>query len=153
MLALLRARALSAAELGREIGISQASASYHLRQLAGAGMVELAEQRMHRGGRERRYRRRDLTLPAPNESERLAFMRVVLSEAERKLELADLSKPASTGDEDVWIDAETWPRFVARMRRLLGDVEAAGVVAGTPGAIRVSASVLLFAVQDEGSAG
>src|SRR4051794_30024235 len=56
MLSLLTGTALSAAELGRELDVSQALASYHLRQLADAALVQLAEQRSRRGGRERRYR-------------------------------------------------------------------------------------------------
>ncbi|MGH3151858.1 MAG: ArsR family transcriptional regulator, partial [Streptosporangiaceae bacterium] len=55
MLSLLTGSALSAMELSRELGISQALASYHLRQLHGAGVIELAEVRSRRGGRERRF--------------------------------------------------------------------------------------------------
>src|ERR1700753_250020 len=43
MLSLLTGAALSATELGRELGVSQALASYHLRQLADAEVVELGE--------------------------------------------------------------------------------------------------------------
>lgn len=56
MISRLSGEALSAAELGRELGISQAAASYHLRRLAQAGFVELVEERLVRGGRERLYR-------------------------------------------------------------------------------------------------
>ncbi|QFY11292.1 helix-turn-helix domain-containing protein [Nonomuraea phyllanthi] len=45
---LMRAGALTAAEAGREAGISQALASYHLRQLAKYGFVEQAEARDER---------------------------------------------------------------------------------------------------------
>src|ERR1035438_78848 len=58
MLSLLTGAAMSAAELARELGVSQALASYHLRQLADAEAVELAEERSRRGGKERRYRYR-----------------------------------------------------------------------------------------------
>jgi len=149
MLSLLRDQAMSAAELARELGVSQAAASYHLRRLATAEMVELVEERMRRGGRERRYRRRELALPAPSDPERLAFMRVVVSEAERKLELADLSAPATTGDHDVWIDPGKWAAIVAEMRRLQSQLQASAVTARSRGAIRVSASVLLFALYSE----
>ena len=53
MLSLLTGAELSAAELARELGVSQALASYHLRQLADAGLAELADVRSHRGGQER----------------------------------------------------------------------------------------------------
>ncbi|TDE39898.1 ArsR family transcriptional regulator [Nonomuraea mesophila] len=45
---LMRAGAMSAAEAAREAGISQALASYHLRQLAKYGFVEQAEARDER---------------------------------------------------------------------------------------------------------
>src|ERR1700722_5907615 len=55
MLSLLTGAAFSAMELSRELGVSQALASYHLRQLYAAGVVELTEVRSRRGGRERRF--------------------------------------------------------------------------------------------------
>src|SRR5260221_12983564 len=58
MLSLLTGAALSAAELARGLEVSQALASYHLRQLADAGLVELVGERSRRGGREGRYRHR-----------------------------------------------------------------------------------------------
>ncbi|MFI9595387.1 winged helix-turn-helix domain-containing protein [Nonomuraea sp. NPDC052265] len=45
---LLRAGATTAADAAREVGISQALASYHLRQLAKYGLVEQAEARDER---------------------------------------------------------------------------------------------------------
>ncbi|MEV4009320.1 helix-turn-helix domain-containing protein [Nonomuraea angiospora] len=45
---LLRAGAMTAADAAREVGISQALASYHLRQLAKYGFVEQAEARDER---------------------------------------------------------------------------------------------------------
>src|SRR2546430_10470170 len=47
---------LSAAELARELAISHALATQHLRRLDTVGLVELVEVRPHRGGQERRYR-------------------------------------------------------------------------------------------------
>ncbi len=55
MLSLLTGAPFSASELSRELGVSQALASYHLRQLHAAGVIELSEVRAKRGGRERRF--------------------------------------------------------------------------------------------------
>src|SRR6187549_612915 len=44
MLSLLTGAALSAAEVARELGVTQANASYHLRLLHRAGLVEEAGQ-------------------------------------------------------------------------------------------------------------
>ncbi|WP_326640532.1 helix-turn-helix domain-containing protein [Nonomuraea fuscirosea] len=45
---LMRAGAMTAADAAREVGVSQALASYHLRQLARYGLVEQAEARDER---------------------------------------------------------------------------------------------------------
>ena len=84
MLSLLTGAAMSAAELGRELGVSQALASYHLRQLADAEVVELAEQRSRRGGRERRYRYRvpphTGDQPSPDAEGHALFVEAVIEE-------------------------------------------------------------------------
>jgi len=152
MLALTREHPMSAAELARELGIAHAAASYHLRRLAAAGLVELAEQRSTRGGRERLYQRVQRALPAPSAAERLAFMRAVLREAERRIELADLSRPATTADEDIWVTPESWAAAVAQVRAAISALDADSVPPGRAGAVQVSASVLLFVQRADGSA-
>src|SRR6187200_452561 len=56
MLSLLTGAALSAAEVARELGITQANASYHLRLLRTAGLLEEAGQEKVNGGTAKRYR-------------------------------------------------------------------------------------------------
>jgi len=56
MLSLLTGAPHSAAELARELGGSQANASYHVRRLEHAGLVVVVEQLSVRGGQARRYR-------------------------------------------------------------------------------------------------
>lgn len=56
LLSLLTGAAMSAAEAGRELGYSQATASYHLRVLERAGLVRLVETVRLRGGEAKRYR-------------------------------------------------------------------------------------------------
>ena len=55
ILSLLTGAPFSAMELSRELSISRAMASYHLRQLYAAGVIELAEVRPRNGSRERRF--------------------------------------------------------------------------------------------------
>ena len=50
MLSLLTGAELSAAEVARELGITQANASYHLRLLRTAGLLEEAGQEKVNGG-------------------------------------------------------------------------------------------------------
>ncbi len=50
ILSLLTGTELSAAEIARELDTTQANASYHLRVLAGAGLLEPAGEEQIRGG-------------------------------------------------------------------------------------------------------
>ena len=56
VLSLLTGAAMSAAEVARELGTTQANASYHLRRLHAVGLLEVAEEVSIRGGKARRYR-------------------------------------------------------------------------------------------------
>ena len=65
ILSLLTGSALTAAEVARELGITHANASYHLRHLLAAGTIEIAGEERIRGGTAKRYRydlERDLNL-------------------------------------------------------------------------------------------
>ena len=56
MLSLLTGAPMSAAEVARELGLTHANASYHLRQLLAAGLLVVAGEETIRGGRAKRYR-------------------------------------------------------------------------------------------------
>jgi len=56
MLSLLTGAELSAAEVARELGITHANASYHLRTLLDAGELVIASEEKIRGGVAKRYR-------------------------------------------------------------------------------------------------
>lgn len=151
MLSLLRGRALSATQLAAELGIAHGSASYHLRQLASAGLVELAEQRVRRGGKERTYR---LAQPARlrgfGTQDRREFAESALVEARRRLALADLSVPSTVGDAELWLDPSAWAELVERVRQLMSELSGQARPAETPGTRPVSMTVLWFALHDRG---
>ena len=56
MLAMLTGTAMSAADVARELDLTHANASYHLRQMRDAGLLVVAEEESVRGGRAKRYR-------------------------------------------------------------------------------------------------
>ena len=56
ILSLLTGAELSAAEVARELDITHANASYHLRVLLEAGELEIASEERIRGGNAKRYR-------------------------------------------------------------------------------------------------
>jgi DNA-binding transcriptional ArsR family regulator len=151
MLSLLRGRALSATQLASELGIAHGSASYHLRQLAAAGLVELAAERVRRGGKERTYR---LAQPAAlrgfGQQDRREFAESALVEARRRLVLADLSAPSTVGDAEFWLDPSSWAELVERARQLMSELSGRAQPAGTAGTMPVSMTVLWFALSDRG---
>jgi DNA-binding transcriptional ArsR family regulator len=147
MLSLLSGRALSATQLAAELGIAHGSASYHLRRLAAAGLAELAEERVRRGGTERTYRlAQSPSLRGFDQQDRREFAVSALAEASRRLRAADLSGPSTVGDDEVWLDPAAWAELVERERRLMAELTGRAQPAGTPGTRPVSMTVLWFAL-------
>src|SRR5215207_11037796 len=56
IMSLLTGAPMTAAEVARELGLTHANASYHLRQLLAAGMIVPAGEERIRGGIAKRYR-------------------------------------------------------------------------------------------------
>ena len=126
ILSLLTGAALSATELARELGVSQALASYHLRQLHRAGVIELGEVRPRRGGRERRfvYRPDAAATPPPAPADGLAlFAEAVAVELRRRSQQAEAVEAMRAASLTLHRQAQP-PR--------------------TAGTIRVSVSAVLF---------
>ena len=145
MLSYLRGHPMSAAELAREMGIAHASASYHLRKLAGAGLVDLAEERPNRGGREKRYARRGRApddLGLRDAADRRAFTEAVAAEAQRRAAIAGPEGPRTVGDAEVWVDERTWAAAVERLRGTLREVLAEARPPRTPGTVQVGVSMI-----------
>src|SRR5262245_28201919 len=66
ILSLLTGASMTAAEVARELGLTHANASYHLRQLREAGTIQVAGEERIRGGTAKRYRYDpDRDLPKP----------------------------------------------------------------------------------------
>lgn len=118
MLSLLTGAAMSAAELGRELGISQALASYHLRFLVNAGALELAEEVSNRGGRERRYRyRAERPTGVPGKQATSSpegyelLLTAALDELRRRQRQRDPDAPTLMVDAELWVTDEQWVAF------------------------------------------
>jgi DNA-binding transcriptional ArsR family regulator len=96
---------MSAAELAREMDVSQGLASYHLRALVRAELVELAEQFSNRGGLERRYRHR-VERPLRRENtvddhEYASMIAALVAELERRQAARDSKGPALVTDAEL----------------------------------------------------
>ena len=152
MLSLLTGAAMSAAELGRELGVSQALASYHLRQLADAEVVELAEQRSRRGGQERRYRYRvpphtGDQLSADTEGHAL-FVEAVIEELRRRAGQRSAETPVLAVDAELWVDPDDWAEARTAIREAATLLHERARRPHEPGTVHVNTSLVMFAMAD-----
>ena len=121
ILSLLTGTAMSAAEVARELGLTHANASYHLRVLATAGeIVEAGEERI-RGGVAKRYRHpwrevfeSESAQPEQLRGERARMqVRAMSSELVRRFDRRLAGAPASLTDAELWVEPEVWDRVRA----------------------------------------
>lgn len=153
LLSLLTGVAMSAAEAGRELGLSQATASYHLRVLERAGLVRVVEVVRLRGGEAKRYRHETSSMPFdahqvhpldPEAAEdRLVYLDAVADELRRRAR-AHADGPGVTTDAELWVDPETWRRVVQHIGQASAILHAAARPPRTPGTRPVSVTAALF---------
>jgi DNA-binding transcriptional ArsR family regulator len=115
MLSLLTDAELTAAEIARELAITHANASYHLRNLLAGGVITAGREEKIRGGLAKRYR----------------------------YVTARDSVPEQAGFEG-WVDPAIWQDVRKRIAAALRDLHDAARPPGEPGTIRASATVALF---------
>jgi DNA-binding transcriptional ArsR family regulator len=151
ILSLLTGTAMSSAELARELGMNHAAVSFHVRQLARAGYLELAETRSVRGGRERRYRTRSAGGSEWRQEDPTLAIRAVSDEVGRRAANATPAAWRLFGDAELWVDAATWEDAVGRIVAAIRDLHAAAQPPRTPGSTHVSATAMLFAIDGDES--
>ena len=159
ILSLITGSALSAAEVARELGLTHANASYHLRQLLAAGTIDVASEERIRGGDAKRYRydlSRDIRADgepatgAVHMRQRQQVYEAVADELRRRARLVRPTKGRMhLTDAEFWVDPAEW----AQLRSLVDDVSERLHRAARPprseGAIRVSATYVMFELQPD----
>jgi len=109
MLSLLTGTAMSAAEVARELEITHANASYHLRLLADAGLLEIEGEERIRGGVAKRYRHVWASAPLSKSLGDLEpQVRAMTSELLRRYQQRE-GKVFLT-DAELWVTPEVWQR-------------------------------------------
>ena len=150
MLSLLTGAPMSAAELSREIGGTHANASYHLRTLLEAGLVELAEERSVRGGRERRYivaPERPTTGQADPEVQ-AQWPTALGEELRRRWPERDPDAPRAHADAELWVEPEVWAQVVGHIRAGLDLLHHSARPPRAPGTVRTSTTVSIFGMAE-----
>jgi predicted ArsR family transcriptional regulator len=148
MLSLMWSAPLSAAQLARELDISHALASQHLRRLDATGLVELAEVRAHRGGRERRYRTVRGT-PLSDQVEGAEMLAETLAHNLRERVARRVpDAPGVTADAELWVSPEDWEAARRRMAAIVGELHDAARPPHAAGTVRVATTVMAFRLQE-----
>src|SRR3954471_16406135 len=152
MLSLLTGAELSAAEVARELGVTQANASYHLRLLLAANLLEVAGEETVRGGKAKKYRHPwDAPVVRPQatgEEDRLAYVRVLADMIPRRFLEREPGTPSRLTDADLWVEPEVWERVTALVDEASTLLHASARPSRTEGAVRAALSVAAFRLRD-----
>ncbi len=152
ILSLLTSTELSAAEVARELGTTQANASYHLRVLASAGHVVAAGEEKIRGGVAKRYRHpwqedsvRDDDIPRPHADSRL-FLEAVCQELVRRHAQAG-GGPGYSADAEMWVDPEVWDAVLELSAKAGALIHERAQPPRTEGTLHVNLTTVAFTMQ------
>jgi DNA-binding transcriptional ArsR family regulator len=159
ILSLLTGAELSAAEISRELGLTHANASYHLRVLAAAGMVVEAGEERIRGGVAKRYRHPWNHKPAatpgrPSDpAERELYVRAMAEELVRRSRLRRPGTPTALTDAELWVTPEVWQRVWDLVEEASTLVHAEAKPPRTEGTIHVNMTAGVFQMDDVADGG
>lgn len=147
ILSVLTGTEMGASDVAAELGISNASASYHLRELAGAGLIEVieaGEEGERPVGRPPiRYRYvADFQGRLDRSDGRDAVFAVMLQDLTRRFAL--MKSQHRIDDAEVWLPEEAWREICELSDRISELVHAEAVPPRSEGARHTSITVSLF---------
>ncbi|WP_097326951.1 ArsR/SmtB family transcription factor [Paractinoplanes atraurantiacus] len=150
IMSLLTSAPMTAAEVARELGLTHANASYHLRNLLAGGLIVQAGEEKIRGGVAKRYRYDTKRDHAPEEPEqRRALFAALGSELIRRTASGRFGEKRNglLGDGEFWIEPETWIELRSKFVELVDELHNAARPPRTPGTIRTSTTVAMFEME------
>jgi DNA-binding transcriptional ArsR family regulator len=154
ILSLLTGAELSAAEIARELGLTHANASYHLRVLASAGIVVEAGEERIRGGVAKRYRHPWEHKPVGTKgrradpAERELYVRAMAEELVRRSRLRRPGTSTALTDAELWVTPETWQRVYGLVEEASTLLHAEAKPPRTEGTIHVNMTAGVFQMAD-----
>jgi DNA-binding transcriptional ArsR family regulator len=155
MLSLLTGTQLSAAEIARELAITHANASYHLRFLAAAGLVVEAGEEKIRGGTAKRYRHpwdaATLSSTRSSRAENEEYIAAVAAELVRRYQLKHPGTSAFTTDAELWVAPETWDEVCALVTQASHLVHREARPPRSPGTLHVNLTAAAFQMGERDS--
>jgi DNA-binding transcriptional ArsR family regulator len=159
MLSLLTGSAMTAAEVARELDLTHANASYHLRHLLAAGQIEVEGEERIRGGVAKRYRHRadaDFGTPRPEipegavpTADEMLVYEALATELRRRSRSLMRARGNHLTDAELWVDPAVWAQVGEQVTQASMALHRAAVAPRTPGSIRVNATIALFRMEPE----
>jgi len=156
VLSLLTGTELSAAEVARELGITHANASYHLRVLLDAGELEIASEEKIRGGVAKRYRhpwQQGLGGQNPKRAsleDRTVYVRAMAEELVRRARRTRVGGArGGLTDAELWVTPEDYRAVEEAITAASSRLHASAKPPRTEGTIRVSLTAALFEMDQE----
>jgi len=149
IMSLLTGASLTAAEVARELGLTHANASYHLRNLLAGGLIVLAGEEKIRGGVAKRYRydpNHDRG-PAPSSGQTRSVVTAIANELVRRTASGHWQGHKVIGDAEIWVDPDQWSDLRERMSVLVRELHEIAQPPRTPGTIRTSTTVAMFEME------
>jgi DNA-binding transcriptional ArsR family regulator len=147
MLSLLTGSAMSAAEVARELGITHANASYHLRLLHDAELVVVDAEERIRGGIAKRYRHpHERQEPKPSAEDLAAQVEAMCSELKRRFAHRRSGKGNFT-DAELWVSPDVWEQAVELVTRASMLVHDQAQRPRTKGTVPVNLTVAAFRME------
>jgi DNA-binding transcriptional ArsR family regulator len=154
MVSLLTGSAMSAAEVARELGLTHANASYHLRILLDSGeIVEAGEERI-RGGLAKKYRypheRRGHHGRTTGPEDHVVYARTLGRELERRVRERKPRTKSMSSDLEGWVPPEVWQRALDLLTEASHLLHDHNQPPRTPGTLHISQSSWAFQMTTEG---
>jgi DNA-binding transcriptional ArsR family regulator len=157
ILSLLTGAALTAADVARELTLTHANASYHLRQLLAAGTIVVAGEEKIRGGAAKRYRydaERTMSHATDPDQQHLpdrraVYLALAAELRRRSARLRHVPKSNHVTDAELWVDPEVWDAVRAKVTEASMLLHRSAQPARTPGTLRINATMALFEMEPE----
>jgi DNA-binding transcriptional ArsR family regulator len=152
IMSLLTAAEMTAAEVARELGLTHANASYHLRNLLSSGLIVVAGEEKIRGGVAKRYRydiRSEPRTPWSDEQRRAEFATLAHELIRRSADARFVEGAGLYADGDFWIEPDVWLSIRDRISEAVDDLHRAARPPRTPGTVRTSTTVGMFQLREE----
>ncbi|MEV8506880.1 winged helix-turn-helix domain-containing protein [Actinoplanes sp. NPDC051475] len=149
ILSLLTGAALTAADVARELRLTHANASYHLRNLLAAGLVGQDGEERIRGGVAKRYRYDAVRDQVTGADAQRALFASVANELIRRTAEADWSVGGSMTDAELWVDPDVFRKAYDRIAEVNRELHDAARAPRTPGTVRTSTTIAMFRMVEE----